>query len=310
MDITADKAKQWTRETNTWLKKRVLGQDRAVHGLAKALAHIRLNFGRASRPAGVLLIAGPTGVGKLHTIQMLAEMTLQSEQDLSVFDMSKYDSSEAHEQLFGVTPEHQGNASISQLSAATREAPISFIVFENLSAAHPPFFDMLSHIASTGMIRDYLGRKVRFKRTVFFLCFDSQEWVAPKAGESDALVDFASQFVPPQLAARLDCVVPFTSLDREALGSIVRLSIREFQQSLNDPRPDFRIDKRVISLLTDEGLTSGAGAGPLRQMISRRLFAPIERRLAENKNGARLRVIAKLENVEIRVSIESAEREV
>lgn len=304
VDITSDKAAQWTDEMAGWLNKKTFGQGDAIQRVAATMARMRLDFGKAGRPAGMLLFAGPPGVGKRHTIRMLAEMMLQSEGDTSIFDMADYNSKESLERLFGSTPGGRGDASNSHIFSAIRESPISFIVFRNIDAAHPLFFDILSTIASTGMIRDYLGRKVSFKRTVLVLCCDSQEWVVPKTDQDDGMIDYASRFVPPNIAKKLDGVIPFVPLGRDTLGAIVRFRIQEFQMSLRDPRPDFRIDKRVISLLVDEGDSADSGARNLQAVLTERLFTPIRKALVGNDDDRRSMVIARLLDGKVHVSVE------
>lgn len=305
VDITSDKAAQWTDEMAAWLNRRTFGQEDAIQRVASTLARIRLDFGKAGRPAGILLFAGPPGVGKRHTIRMLAQMMLQAEEDTSIFDMNEYDSKESLERLFGSIPGSRGDASNSHIFSAISEPPISIVVFRNIGTAHPLFFEIVSTIASTGMIRDYLGRKVSFKRTILLMCFDSQEWVAPNKDQADGMIDYASRFVPPSLARKLDGVIPFTPLDRDTLSAIVRFKIQEFQLSLQDPRPEFRIDKRVISLLVDYANSSDSGAGDLQADLAERLFLPVRKAL-ENDNGlARPMVVVRLLDGEVQVALES-----
>ncbi len=140
----------------------VIGQNAAIDRIATAMADVRMCFGRSGRPGGIMLLGGPCGVGKAHTVRSLQYQLTGSDDDLTVFKMSDYTDPKSVSRMFGVTSQHEGNAATGELAAA-RNAPFATIAFEGIEHTHESFFQALLPILMTGSLQDASGHKVDFR---------------------------------------------------------------------------------------------------------------------------------------------------
>jgi len=304
VDIDADRAAAWTQATRDRLRASVFGQDSAVQRLAAAMAGIRVRFGRAGRPGGLIVVAGPRGVGKSHAIEMLSELMLQSEEDCITFDMQCFRSPADLQRLFGISSAdgERGSAAVT-VRKAIADKTFSFLVFKNMHVAPEEAFEIFRTIARQGFLRDRSGQKIYYKRCVLFLVFDTEYVPVLEDEPGDTLERYARDLVPLELATVMDAFVSFQQLSVEARMAIIRQQIEAFQRELMRPRPHLRVDKRVLAFLAN-GRDNDSTAASLVRGVETQLFAPI-RQLSQTTGGkGKVTIVARADKEGIAFSVE------
>ena len=221
------------------LHKRVIGQEDAVHAVAKAVRRGRVGLQDPNRPIGSFLFLGPTGVGKTELSKALAEVMFGSDQDMIRVDMSEYMEQYSVSKIIGSAPGYVGYEEGGQLSEKVRRHPYSVILFDEIEKAHRDVFNVLLQILDEGHITDSKGRKVNFKNTVIIMTSNvgAQRIIEPKTlGFSDkptaeqsyekmrsGVMEEVKKMFRPEFINRIDEILVFHSLSDEELHRICSL---------------------------------------------------------------------------------------
>ena len=275
--------RQALRQLEARLKEGVVGQDRAVEAVARAIRRSRLGLKDARHPVGAFLFLGPSGVGKTQLCRSLAKNLFGREDALLRFDMSEYMEAHAVSRLIGSPPGYVGHEEGGQLTERVRRNPWSVVLLDELEKAHRDIWSLLLQIMEEGVLTDAQGRKTDFRNTVLIMTSNlgaarfaagnrlgfsttggqPGENVLEKEVLSDAKRTFAPEFLN-----RLDGVLVFPPLGREALCTITRGLLEETGARMAKLGITLEVEKSAVLLLAERGTDRAYGARPLRRAIA------------------------------------------
>ena len=257
------------------LKERLVGQDRAVEAVARAIRRSRLGIQDPSRPTGCFLLLGPSGVGKTQLCRSLAELLFGSEKALLRFDMSEYREAHSLSRLIGSPPGYVGHEEGGQLTEQVRRHPWSVVLLDELEKAHRDVWSVLLQVMEEGELTDGLGRTTNFRNTVLimtsnlgaqrfhrgtalgFQTGDQEERSIEEEIRGDARRTFAPEFLN-----RLDGLLVFHPLGGEELEAITRRLLGETEQRLHRLGIHLSTEPEAVSLLAQQGKNRAYGPDP------------------------------------------------
>ena len=258
------------------LKAHVIGQDKAVDKVARAIRRNRIGFNKSGRPIGSFLFVGPTGVGKTELAKQLAKQMFGSEDAMIRFDMSEYMEQYSVSKLIGSAPGYVGYEEAGQLTEQVRHNPYSLILLDEIEKAHPDVLNLFLQILDDGRLTDSQGRTVSFKDTIIIMTSNAGQ------GIKNASVGFAaenedesnesarnnmSQFFKPEFLNRLDDVIEFNELTKPDLLKIVDLMLANTNNMVKDQGLHIDVTDAAKEKLVDEGFNPALGARPLHRTI-------------------------------------------
>ena len=269
------------RELDRELRSRVIGQDEAVSQVVKAIRRSRLGLADPNRPIGSFFFLGPTGVGKTYLAQCLAEEMFGSKDALIRFDMSEYGEKHTASLMVGAPPGYVAHEEGGRLTEAVRRKPYSIILFDEIEKAHSDIFNVLLQMLDEGRLTDRQGHTVDFRNTI--IIFTSNvgtrqlaeqgagigfESSIPDARTSQSILTKAlNRTFPPEFVNRLDAVVFFHSLQRDALERIVDIELSGLLARTAVMGYNVTITPEVREQIIKEGSDPRYGARPLRRAI-------------------------------------------
>ena len=267
------------------LRQRVIGQDEALRVVSDAVRRNRAGLGESSRPIGVLLFLGPTGVGKTELCKALAELLFDTEEAMIRIDMSEFMEAHSVSRLIGAPPGYVGYEEGGRLTEAVRRRSYSVVLFDEIEKAHSDVFNVLLQVMDDGRLTDGQGRTVDFTNTIIVMTSNiaSEAISELTAGEAEnweveARLDEAlKQHFRPEFLNRIDETVVFQSLTREDLVRIIDIQIKHLANRLAAKKITMEITESAKDLLCEFGYDPSFGARPLKRLIQQRL----ENRLAQ-----------------------------
>lgn len=268
------------------LHQKVVGQNEAVKAVSESILRARAGIKDPKRPIGSFLFLGPTGVGKTELAKALAH-TLFENDSLIRLDMSEYMEKHSVSRLLGSPPGYIGYEEGGQLTEAVRRRPYCVILFDEIEKAHPDVFNVLLQIMDDGRATDAQGRTVDFKNTIliltsnigsaFLLDNTAQESISPPLRE--AVLGELRQAFRPEFLNRIDDIVLFQPLGREALSRIVHLLLEELNTRLQDRRLKVELSSEALQWVGEQGYDPVYGARPLRRFLQKQVETPLSRAL-------------------------------
>ena len=251
------------------MKKRVKGQDEAIHLVSEAIKRARAGIKDPNRPIGSFIFLGPTGVGKTELARTLAYELFDDERHMIRIDMSEYMESFNVSRLVGAPPGYVGYDEGGQLTEAVRRNPYSIVLFDEIEKAHKDVFNILLQILDDGRITDSQGRTVDFKNTIIIMTSNlGSEHILDNDGASKVYEDLKKTF-KPEFLNRIDEIVIFDSLNKDELLQIIDLMLEDTKKALQDKNINMTITKDAKLLLLNKGTDLKYGARPLRRAIQR-----------------------------------------
>jgi ATP-dependent Clp protease ATP-binding subunit ClpC len=293
------------------LRQRVIGQDKALLALAKAIRRSRAGIHSSRRPTGSFLFLGPTGVGKTELAKALTILLFGSEDAMIRVDMSEYMEKHSVSRLIGAPPGYVGyDDNGGQLSEKVRKKPYCVVLLDEIEKAHPDVFNILLQILDDGQLTDNYGRKVNFKNTIVIMTSNVGARMVKFSGgmgftrdDEDAgherleavIQEEVKKTFNPEFINRIDEMIVFRSLAKEDLIQVVEILLGDMQKRLHDRNITMEFDQDAKHLIVEHGFDAALGARPLRRSVQRL----VEDELAEGFLTGDIR-----DNCHIKVSVQ------
>ena len=266
--LTSEKQKFLQVEEH--LKESVIGQERAMKALARAIKRNKAGLNDSNKPIGSFLFLGPTGVGKTQSAKALAKFLFDDEKAMIRFDMSEFMEKHSVSRLLGAPPGYVGHEEGGELSEAVRRKPYSVLLFDEVEKAHQDVFNVLLGILDDGRATDSKGVTVDFKNTIIILTSNiaSRAIMDLSGKEQEEEVKRQLQgFFKPEFLNRLDDIITFNPLGQDEAFEIVKLLFKDLQKSLENKGIKAELSENAALLIAKEGFDEDFGARPLKRAI-------------------------------------------
>lgn len=273
------------------LKKRIVGQDEVVKKISDTIKRSRAGIADPNRPIGSFLFLGPTGVGKTELTKALAQFLFNDDKALIRIDMSEFMEKHSVSKMIGAPAGYVGYEEGGNLTEMVRHRPYSVVLFDEIEKAHPEVFNILLQVLDNGQLTDAKGRAVNFRNTVIILTsnigsqyIDKMEKIGfshdktEKAGYEEAktkVMDALKDHFRPEFLNRLDDIVIFDILGREAIAEIVKIQVGIITERLAQKEISITLTPAVYTDLADTGYSPQYGARPLKRLIQNKILTPI-----------------------------------
>ncbi|MCM1288822.1 MAG: ATP-dependent chaperone ClpB [Clostridium sp.] len=262
------------------LHKRVIGQDNAVELVSEAIIRSKAGIKDPTKPIGSFLFLGPTGVGKTELAKTLAAALFDNEASMVRIDMSEYMEKHSVARLIGAPPGYVGYDEGGQLTEAVRRKPYSVVLFDEIEKAHPDVFNVLLQVLDDGRITDSKGKTVDFKNTILIMTsnigsdsllegIDTSGKISP-AAETAVMGSLKAHF-RPEFINRLDEIIMFKPLDKQAIGNIVELLLADLNKRVSDKEIRIALTDAAKDYIVTAGYDPVYGARPLKRYMQKNI---------------------------------------
>ena len=257
------------------LQDKVIGQDKAVEAVARAIRRNRAGFDEGNRPIGSFLFVGPTGVGKTELAKQLALDMFGTKDAIIRLDMSEYSDRTAVSKLIGTTAGYVGyDDNSNTLTERVRRNPYSIILLDEIEKADPQVITLLLQVLDDGRLTDGQGNTVNFKNTVIIATSNAgfgYEANLTEDADKPEVMDRLKPFFRPEFLNRFNAVIEFSHLTKEDLSKIVDLMLAEVNQTLAKKDIDLEVSQVAKDYITEEGYDEVMGVRPLRRVVEQEI---------------------------------------
>ena len=257
------------------LQTKVIGQDKAVEAVARAIRRNRAGFDEGNRPIGSFLFVGPTGVGKTELAKQLALDMFGTKDAIIRLDMSEYSDRTAVSKLIGTTAGYVGyDDNSNTLTERVRRNPYSIVLLDEIEKADPQVITLLLQVLDDGRLTDGQGNTVNFKNTVIIATSNAgfgYEANLTEDADKPELMDRLKPFFRPEFLNRFNAVIEFSHLTKEDLSKIVDLMLAEVNQTLAKKDIDLVVSQAAKDYITEEGYDEVMGVRPLRRVVEQQI---------------------------------------
>ena len=258
------------------LHKKIIGQNKAVEAVSKAIRRNRAGLKSTKRPPSFIFV-GPTGVGKTQLAKSLAYEMFGSEDAMIRVDMSEYMEKHSTSKLIGSPPGYVGYDDAGQLTEKVKRKPYSIILLDEIEKAHPDVFNILLQILDDGKLTDSQGNTVSFENTIIIMTSNAGSnlntnsigFGNSSSIDSNKILDTLKETFRPEFLNRIDEIVIFDSLNKDELLQIIDLMLEDTKKALQDKNINMTITKDAKLLLLNKGTDLKYGARPLRRAIQK-----------------------------------------
>lgn len=269
------------------LKKRIVGQDEAVQKISDTIKRSRAGIGDPNKPIGSFIFLGPTGVGKTELTKALAEFMFNDEKALIRVDMSEFMEKHSVSKLIGAPPGYVGFDDAGGITEMVRHRPYSIVLFDEIEKAHPEVFNVLLQVLDNGRLTDSKGRTVNFKNSIIIMTSNIGAQFIEKMermgfgerGETkeyenvkDKVLEALKDYFRPEFLNRVDDIVVFDVLPKEAIRDIVRIQIGLVEERLKEKEIELVVSNEALDYLAKEGYNPQYGARPLKRLIQNKIL--------------------------------------
>lgn len=281
---------------SAFFQDRVLGQPEAVGAIVDLITLIKAGLTDPTKPFGVFLFVGPTGVGKTELAKALAEFIFGSEKRLLRFDLSEYRDYESFEKLIGGTIRYRDDG---RLTSKVREQPFSVILLDEIEKAHPNIFDLFLQVFDDGRLTDATGRIADFRHTIIIMTSNLASAFTPggpvgfgddegaSLASKEGILREVQRFFRPEFLNRIDRTVVFNGLDTDVMRKIARRELGKVlaRSGLLRRRLVVDIDNSVVDFLMAQGFSPAFGARPLKRAVETKVLLPVARQIVTHGPG-------------------------
>ncbi len=279
------------------LHERIVGQDKAVSAVAKAIRRGRVGIKNPNRPLGSFIFLGPTGVGKTELCKSLADAMFGSEDAIIKLDMSEYMEKHTVSKLIGSPPGYVGFEEGGQLTEKIRRKPYSVVLFDEIEKAHPDVFNMLLQILEDGVLTDSKGRKVSFKNAIIIMTSNvgaskiTNNQLALGFGDNtdenlnieELVMEDLKKTFKPEFLNRIDEIIVFNRLEKDDIKEIAKRMLKTLTKRLDEMDIKLSFTDEAISAIADAGFDNVYGARPLRRAIQQKIEDPLSELMLEKE---------------------------
>lgn len=300
--VGSEKDKLLNLESN--MKKRVMGQDKALHLVSDAIKRARTGIKDPNRPIGSFIFLGPTGVGKTEVARTLAYELFDNEKHMIRIDMSEYMESHSVARLIGSPPGYVGYDDGGQLTEAVRRNPYSIVLFDEIEKAHKDVFNILLQILDDGRITDSQGRTVDFKNTIIIMTSNlGSEYILENNSNSDEMVmQELKHTFRPEFLNRIDEIIIFNSLSKDVVYTILDKLIHDIELRLQDKRIKINLTDNARKYIIDNSYNEIYGARPIKRYVSRNVETMIANMIIEDKIMYNSTITIDVENDKLKIT--------
>ncbi|MEX0965900.1 MAG: ATP-dependent Clp protease ATP-binding subunit [Bacteroidia bacterium] len=307
------------------LQGKVIGQVEAIKKLTKAIQRTRAGLKDPNRPIGSFIFLGPTGVGKTEMAKVLSRYLFDTDDALIRIDMSEYMEKFAVSRLVGAPPGYIGYEEGGQLTEKVRRKPYSVILLDEIEKAHPDVYNILLQIMDEGFITDSLGRRVDFRNTIIIMTSNIGSRQLKDFGKgvgfsTTAIKEGIDEYTKgvietalkrtfsPEFLNRIDDVIVFNSLDKEAIHEIINLQLDLLYNRINQMNYKIELTPKAKAFLADRGFDPKYGARPLKRVIQKYLEDAIAEEILKSKikEGDVIKVDLPKDSEELEIKIQAA----
>jgi len=274
------------------LRKRVIGQDKAIEKLTKTIQRTRAGFKEPNRPIGSFIFLGPTGVGKTELAKALSEFLFDADDAMIRIDMSEFMEKFAVSRLVGAPPGYVGYEEGGMLTEKVRRKPYSVILFDEVEKAHPDVFNLLLQVLDEGQMTDSMGRKIDFRNTVIIMTsnigsrqlkefgtgvgFGTNTKEVNRERDSKQVIETQlRKFFSPEFLNRIDDVVVFNSLEKKEIIKILDVRMAKMLKRIGEIGYRVSLSDGAKVFLADKGFDADFGARPLQRALQKFLEEPL-----------------------------------
>ena len=320
LDLLDDTIRLDLDETSQWFTSKLINQDHAVDTIVDRLAMIKAGLTNPDKPLGVYFLVGPTGVGKTYFAKLVAQRLFGDPKRMVRFDLSEYRGRFAVEKLIG-TPHDKDREGL--LTEAVRNQPFSVLLFDEFEKADSEIYNLFLQILDEGRLTDASGRTTDFRQTIIFLTSNlgaSRTKVSPLGfGYNDPgaqrtqaftghVENKLDEFFAPEFLNRLDDVVVFAPLSRQAMSRLVRLEIDAAlgRRGLSRHGLHVEVEDSALAWLEEHGFSERFGARQLKRVIEREVLTPLSRLIVRSHgDGAGSDVVVRAQDGALSVAFEA-----
>ncbi|WP_299976873.1 ATP-dependent chaperone ClpB [Desulfobacula sp.] len=266
------------------IKKRVIGQQKAIDAVSNAVRRARSGLAPEDRPIGTFIFMGPTGVGKIELAKSLAQFIFDSDENMVRVDMSEYMERHSVARLIGAPPGYVGYDEGGFLTEAVRRRPYSVILFDEIEKAHQDVFNVLLQVLDDGRMTDGHGRTVDFRNTIIIMTSNVGSRFLQEAGINNRIEDADIQqgiahalkeAFRPEFLNRIDEIITFHALTMENIKQIAAIQIEKLNQRLKYRNLKIHLDDYAMEHLAQKGYDPVFGARPLKRVIQQEIENPL-----------------------------------
>ena len=303
----AETQKLLNLETN--LHKRVIGQDKAVSAVSRAIRRKRAGLQSTKRPPSFIFV-GPTGVGKTELAKSLAYEMFGSEDSIIRVDMSEYMESHSTAKLIGAPPGYVGYDDAGQLTEKVKRKPYSIILFDEIEKAHSDVFNILLQVLDDGKLTDSQGNVVSFQNTIIIMTSNAGSNLNnnsigfdKRTVDNNKIEENLKQVFRPEFLNRIDEIIVFDSLTKDELLQIVDLMLKDTIKALNDRNISLIVSEAAKEFILSKGTNLKYGARPLRRAIQRYIEDEISEMILKGDVKDGQKVVVDVENDELKINV-------
>ncbi len=278
-------------KAESFLAKRVVGQEQAIHAVANAVRRARAGLQDPNRPLASFIFLGPTGVGKTELARTLADFLFDDEQAMIRIDMSEFMEKHSVARLIGAPPGYVGYDEGGYLTESVRRRPYSVILLDEIEKAHPDVFNVLLQVLDDGRMTDGKGRTVDFKNSILIMTSNLGSQLIMNLSENEEekqniysqIIELLHHQFKPEFLNRIDEAIIFERLDREDLLRIIDIQLGRLMKRLKEKNIVLHIRESAKQFLLENGYNPSFGARPLKRTIQKHLEDSLALRLLEGE---------------------------
>lgn len=266
-----------------YLRRRVVGQDRALKTLTDAILESRSGMNKPGQPIGSFFLLGPTGTGKTELAKALAETLFNDEKSMIRFDMSEFKEEHSAALLYGAPPGYVGYEEGGMLVNKIRQQPYAVVLFDEIEKAHPSVYDIFLQIMDEGKLHDRLGKEGDFSNSIILFTSNvGSEWLTKQLESGNVpttnqIMEVMGQYFRPEFLARLSEIVPFSPISEDILLKIFDIQFNGVKKLLDKQGISIIISDDARKMLAHKGFTPKYGARQVAGVIRNYLRRPISR---------------------------------